>query len=462
MSTDPWPLARISSVAVALPTVLGLMGCERDSVSTSPPPVEVVVAHPIQMPIVEWDEYVGRLEAIDDVEVRSRVSGYLESIHFAEGQIVKAGDLLFVIDAKPFVAEVKSAEAAVAEAEAQIAQAEAGLIHAEAERRSAESRRTLARSQLDRAERLLQSNSLSQEDYDIEASEAAQAEAEVAATGAQVESARATITTANAAVQTAKARLQVASINLSYTRLYAPISGRMSRHVVTEGNLISGGSEQSTLLTTIVSLDPIHCYFDADEQAYLKYTRLAREGKRASSRDYRNPVFVALADEKDEFPHKGHMDFVDNRIDSQTGTMRARAILSNPDLQMVPGLFVRLRLPGSGRYEAILIPDYAISLDQSEKFVFVVDGDSVRRRIIETGPIVHGLRVVRSGLKGEDSIVIEGIQRLRSGSKITTTSGEIALRDDEGLPDNYEPVPRDKWLGDPQPVQEDRKATDEG
>jgi RND family efflux transporter MFP subunit len=216
---------------------------------------------------------------------------------------------------------------------------------------------------------------------------------------------------------------------------------------VTEGNLINGGTIQSTLLTTIVSLDPIHVYFDADEQAFLKYTRLAMEGKRQSSREVKNPVYFALADERSGYPHKGHMDFVDNRMDPNTGTMRGRAIFRNADLALTPGLFARLRLPGSAPYEAVLAPDSAIGSDQSVKYVLIVDAENkVRRQPVEIGPMSHGLRVVRSGLDGSERIVLRGLQRVRPGMQVTPIVEGIKSNGDNGLPDSYTPVPKEEWI----------------
>jgi RND family efflux transporter MFP subunit len=380
------------------------------------------------------------------------VSGYLTSIHFEEGAIVKEGDLLFVIDPRPYQAELGKSQADVAEAEAKVSESKAQLFQAEANHRAAQSRYELAKRQQDRADKLLPTKAISQDEYDVQVSATTQAEAQVQESVAQIESAKSAVITAQSAVETAKSAMEIAKLSLEYTRVYAPIPGRMGRHMVTQGNLVSGGSEQATLLTTIVSMDPIHCYFDADEQAYLKYTRLAREGKRASSREYRNPVFVALADESKGFPHSGHMDFVDNRMDQNTGTMRGRAILPNPDAQMIPGLFVRIRLPGSGKYEALLVPDYAVGTDQADKFVFVVEKGTARRQLVETGPIVHGLRVIRSGLTGGEQIVLRGLQRLRPGSPIVAKVEEIQASDDEGLPDDYELIPREKWLTPPPTV----------
>lgn len=210
--------------------------------------------------------------------------------------------------------------------------------------------------------------------------------------------------------------------------------------------MISGGSTESSLITTIVSLDPIHCYFDADEQSFLKYMRLSQEGKRQNSRDVRNPVYFSLADERNGFQHSGHMDFVETRLDSGTGTIRGRALVPNKDLSLVPGLFVRVRLPGSGRYEAVLVPDFAIGTDQSDKFVFIVDEqNTIQRRVVKLGPISNGLRVVREGVKAGDKVVLRGQQRIRPGSRVKAKEEKVELKPD-GLPNEYHPVPEDQWL----------------
>ena len=232
--------------------------------------------------------------------------------------------------------------------------------------------------------------------------------------------------TAAADVEAAKAAAEQARLDLEFTEVRAPIRGRVGRDLVTVGNLISGGTSDSTLLTTVVSLDPIHVYFDADERAVLKYERLARSGERASSRDVPNPVLLALTDEQG-FPHRGQMDFVDNQLDPRTGTMRGRAVFANPDLALTPGLFARVRLLGSGRHQALLLPDEAIGTDQSDRFVLVVDGQGrVESRIVEPGPLIEGLRVVRSGLAPEDRVVIRGLQSVESGSTVEPRAVEIA------------------------------------
>lgn len=426
--------------------LLAAVGCKQDQQSAAPPPVtKVAVAKPLVMPIVEWDEYTGRLDAIDSVEVRARVSGYLETTHFDEGQTVKKGDLLAIIDPRPFEAELNAANARLEEAEARLSESASLLKQSEAEKADADAQLTLANRRLDRAQRLGQQNAVSQEEIDVRESEQLQATAAIEAANAKIESSKAGIATSTAAIETAKANVEAASLNLQYTQIRAPISGRISRRYVTEGNLISGGSNQSTLLTSIVSLSPIHVYFDANEQEFLKYVRLARDGTRASSRETKNPVFVALVDEQG-FPHTGHMDFVDNRIDPNTGTMRGRAILGNDDGLLTPGLFVKVRLPGSGRYDAVMVPDSAIGSDQSEKFVYVLgDEDSVERRIVSLGSIVHGLRIIRSGLDGSEMIVVRGLQSIFPGVNVEATEETIEPEPSE-LPDNYEPVPEDQWL----------------
>lgn len=427
----------------------GLAGCGRSAMQARAPqstPV-VSVAKPLIVPIVEWDEYTGRLEAIDSVEIRSRVSGYLESTHFDEGQLVNEGDLLAIIDPRPFEAELNAANARQAEASAKLAEANALLKQADAERADAGAQLALADNRLERAKSLGQSRAISKEDVDTRQAEQLRAIAATEAAKAKIESARAGIATATAAIETAKANVEAAHLNVEYTQIRAPVSGRISRRYVTEGNLISGGTALSTLLTTIVSTNPIHCYFDADEQAFLKYARLSREGKRESSRDVKTPVYMRLIDESG-FPHLGHMDFVDNRIDPNTGTMRGRAIFPNDDNTLTPGLFAEISLPGSGRYDAVLIPDSAIGSDQSEKYVYIIVGDNheIERRTIELGPIVKGLRVIRRGLEGTETIVTRGLQRVFPGVSIEPKRETILVSNLSELPDDYEPVAPKDWL----------------
>jgi len=364
------------SRCAALAAVLVVAAC-RSSPPPAPPPPKVKVVQPVVKEITEWDEYTARLDAVESVEVRPRVSGYLQSIHFQDGALVKKGDLLFRIDPRPY---------------------DAALHRAEADLELAKSRQALAKKNFARAADLLKSHAISQEESDIRESNLRQAEA---------------------SVEEAQAAVDAARLDVEFTRVSAPVAGRVGRKLVTEGNLINGGvGTQGTLLTTIVSLDPIYAYFEADEGSLLKYSRLAATGQRPSSRDYKNPVHVALADEED-FPHEGAMDFVDNQVDRGTGTIVGRALLPNPDLSLIPGLFARLRLPGSGQYQAILLPDEAIGSDQSQKFVYVVDGDSkAQYRTVKIGPLVDGLRVIREGVKPEEWVVVAGLQRTRPGFQV--------------------------------------------
>lgn len=439
----------LRSGAVAAGLLLAA-GCSQPPAPPAPPAVEVVSASPVKLSIVEWDEYVGRLDPIDFVEVRARVSGYLDSTNFEEGQIVKRGDLLCVIDPRPFEAEVRRSQAEVNRAQSLVRQAKATVGQVEAEIQEAQAKLDLANKQHERSRRLAQQNALPQDQFDVTEAEVSKTEANLRAVQARLTLSNTQVASAESDVASAQAALAIAELNLEYTQVKAPITGRVSSRHVTEGNLISGGQSQSTLITTIVSLDPIHCHFDADENSYLKYERLAKEGKLGSSRDVKHPVYVGLGDEPNASPHPGHMDFVDNRLDPETGTMRCRAILANPDLSLTPGLFTRVRLPGSGRHESILIPDFTVSTDQSEKYVFVVEADGkVRRQVIELGPIVQGLRVIRKGLDGSEKIVLRGQQRVRPG--ITVVSKDEAIEPvQDGLPTDSEPVPKDKWLSRPE------------
>jgi multidrug efflux system membrane fusion protein len=327
---------------------------------------------------VEWDEYTGRLEPVDMVEVRARVNGYLASIHFKDGAMVKKGDLLFVIDPRPYQAELDRAKASLNQAE----------THLE-----------WTQNDLARAERLVKSKAISEEEADSR--NKAEREAE-------------------AAVQSARAAEQVAKLNLEYTQITAPVSGRIGRKLMTEGNLVNGNQGQSTLLTTIVSVDPIYCYFDPYEHSILKYQQLAREGKGQSLRDGKIVCELELANEHG-FPHKGLLDFVDNRVDSTTGTLRVRGVFSNPepDYALQPGYFARVRVPGSAKYPALLIPDQAIGTDQEQKFVYVVNSqDTIEYKRVQLGPVMDGLRVIHGGLSSNDWVVVNGLMSIRQGVKV--------------------------------------------
>jgi RND family efflux transporter MFP subunit len=362
-----------------------LVGCDNKPPATAAPPApSVTVARPVQKLITEWDEYTGRFAAVETVEVRARVSGFVDSIHFNEGQMVNRGDLLFIIDRRPY-------EIAVAQAKADVERAQAKL--------------EVASLDVQRATPLVRSQSLTEREFDTRKA------AERAAAGQ---------------VGSAEAALKQAELNLEWTEVRAPITGRISDRRVDAGNLITGGQTGATLLTMIVSIDPIHFLFDGSEADFLRYLRLAAAGARPSSRDVQNPVSVRLADETD-YAHQGRMDFVDNVLNAKTGTIRGRAVFENKDGLLTPGFFGRLRLFG-GEHEALLVPDSAIASDQSRKIVFTIAADgSVGTKLVELGPIVDGLRVIRSGLAATDRIVIEGLQRARPGQKVTPEDGKIEI-----------------------------------
>ncbi len=436
------------TLLLAVGALATFAGCVKPADPPAPPKPKpgVVAARPVVMPIVEWDEFVGRLEATETVEIRARVSGYLASTSFEEGQLVRAGDVLAIIDQRPFLSEISRSRANLEEARAKLGQAQAAVAQAEAEGKRSSIHRDLAKKQHDRNTVLIKQKAAALQDFEISEAELAQSEADVVVAASRIESAQSTVTAARAAVNIAQANLELAELNLQYTEVRAPISGRISSRYVTEGNLVSGGTNDATLLTTIVSLNPIHCYFDADEATFLRNVQLSRDGKLPSSREVRYPVYIALSNERDGYPHAGHMDFIDNRMDQHTGTIRGRAILPNDDFHLTPGLFARVRVPGSPRYEAILVPDKAIGTDQAEKFVLTVDKDQkVVRKSVTLGPISHGLRIIRSGLSGDELVVIGGLQRAKPGLEVSLTT-EAITPGAETLPDEVQPVPPEKWL----------------
>jgi RND family efflux transporter MFP subunit len=360
-----------------------LTGCRSASAPPSPALPAVVAGPPLVLRLTEWDEYTGRFEATDRVEVRARVDGYLDSIHFRDGAIVTRGELLFVIDPRPYEAALDGARAAVVRAQTRV---------------------DLAATDLTRAEALFGIRGISQEEFD-------------GRTQAKKE--------AEAALIAARAAERVAALHVEFTRVRAPIGGRISENFVSVGNVVSGGQAGSTLLTTIVAVDPIQFVFDASESDYLRYGRMSASGERRSSRNAPNAVRIRLLDEP-TFSHLGTMDFVDNRLDPATGTIRGRAIVPNPGGFLTPGQFGRLQLIGSGEFEALLVPDSAILSDQSRRFVWALGKDDVpEQRVIEPGNLERGLRIVRAGLRRDDRIVISGMQRVRPGARVAPTSGRI-------------------------------------
>jgi membrane fusion protein, multidrug efflux system len=373
-------------VALALlPTIL-LGGCGESNSARQgdAPPPSVSVSEPLRRTVTEWDEFTGRFQAIDHVSIRPRVSGYLQSVHFQEGTMVKKGDLLFVIDPRPY-------EAAAEEAQGQLQTAQAQL--------------TFATRDLERAVELGRTQAVSQQVIDQR---------------------RQALQSAEAAVITAEGALKRARLDVEFTQVTSPIDGRIGRKLMTEGNLVSGGDTSATVLTTVLSLDPIYFYFNIDEQTYLKNSRLRLADQASSSQGNPNPVHVALPDDTD-FPHEGRMDWIDNELDLGTGTLRGRALLPNPKLLFSPGQFGRVRLVGSAPYEALLLPDTAIGSDQSRKIVYVVGGDNrAETREVKLGRLIDGLRVVREGVKPDDRVVVSGLQRVRAGAPVTPTRKPIA------------------------------------
>ena len=388
---NPAVIARALTLAPALLATAVLLisfllaGCQESNgqIAAAPPPVSVAPA--ITKSIQESDEFTGRLEATESVDLRPRIAGYIEQVHFREGQDVKKGDLMYTIDPGPYRAELAKAQAQLTAA------------HTTAE---------LAASEQARAKTLLNLKAISQQEYD------------------QLTSAQ---HSADANVKAAEAAVAAAQLNVDYTIIRAPISGRASRTNVTAGNLVANGDP---VLTTIVSQDRVYAYFDAPEEAYLRYSDEVRAAaKRGGAKP--NAVQMGLANE-DGFPHQGQVDFLDNRLNPQTGAIRARAVFDNADRRYTPGLFARIKLLGNGHEDAVLTPDRAIGTNQSTKFVLVIgDGNVAQVREVKLGPLVGSMRVIRAGLKPGDLVIVNGLQRARPGAPVTPQRLEV---DAQGMP----------------------------
>jgi RND family efflux transporter MFP subunit len=368
----------LASLALLSPLLAGCGSNPAPAQNAAPPPPTVTIAKPEKRTITDQDEYVGRFVAVDSVEVRSRLSGYLAAIHFTDGQMVKKGDLLFTIDRRPF-------QIVLDQARANLAQARANLAYTE--------------SDLARGEQLVRDKTITTQVFD----QRTQAKR-----------------VAEAAVRANEAIVHQAELDLNeYSEIRAPIHGRIGDRRVSPGNLIPGGiSGSTTLLATIVSIDPIRFEFTFDESAYLRYERMNR-GRDPTTRWSSMPVKLKLLDES-TFDHDGRMDFVDNAISQTSGTIRGRAVFPNPGGLFTPGMFGRVQVPGSPPYQALLVPDAAIATEQTRKYALVVDGENVaRQRYVTLGPTIGGLRVIKDGLKEEDNVIVDGLMRVRPGVKVT-------------------------------------------
>jgi RND family efflux transporter MFP subunit len=374
------------NAALALLAVAWLaVGCGQEAPAQASAPPQVSVAPAVQRDVQEFDEFTARLEAPDTVEIRARVAGALHAVHFREGQMVGKGELLFTIDPRPFAAEVARLEAQLVAA------------HTQAE---------LSKSDLARAEKLIRIQGVSQQ---------------------EVDQLRAGARNAESGIRAAEAALTQARLSLEFTRITAPVSGRTSRANITPGNLVSVGDP---VLTTLVSSDKVYAYFDASEAIYLKYAKAARDGTRPSGRDAPNPVMMGLANEEG-FPHQGHIDFVDNRLNPATATIRGRAVFDNRQGHFTPGLFARVKLIGSGSYQATLVAERAITTDQTRKMVLVVGPDNiVQPRQVKPGALIEGMRVVE-GVKPGEHVVVDGLLHAFPGAPVTP---QLLAVDHKGMP----------------------------
>ncbi|WP_337029008.1 efflux RND transporter periplasmic adaptor subunit [Pantoea agglomerans] len=358
-----------------------LSGCDKGvAQNAAPPPPEVSAAPVLIKPVSQWDNFNGRVEAVQSVQLRPRVSGYIDAVNYREGDEVRKGQVLFTIDDRSYRAALEQAKAELARARSQASQ---------------------ARSESGRSEKLIGTQAISREAWEQRRSAASQAQADVLA---------------------AEAAVDMAQLNLDFTRVTAPIDGRASRAMITAGNLVTAG-DSASVLTTLVSQQQMYVYFDVDENTFLNYQAMARQGQQRHAL----PVEIALVGEQG-FPHQGKIDFLDNQLTASTGTIRMRALLDNQQRQFTPGLFARVRLPGSAQFEAVLIDDKAVLTDQDRKYVYVVDGEGkAQRRDIQPGAMVDGLRIVKSGLQSGDKVIIAGLQKVFMPG-MPVTAQPVAMR----------------------------------
>ncbi|WIM55922.1 efflux RND transporter periplasmic adaptor subunit [Pantoea anthophila] len=358
-----------------------LSGCDKGVAQNAPPPPPEVSAAPVLIkPVSQWDNFNGRVEAVQSVQLRPRVSGYIESVNYREGDEVKKGQVLFTIDDRSYRAALEQARAELARARSQA---------------------SLARSESGRSEKLIGTQAISREVWEQRRAAASQAQADVLA---------------------AEAAVDMAQLNLDFTRVTAPIDGRASRAMITPGNLVTAG-DSASVLTTLVSQQQMYVYFDVDENTFLHYQAMARQGQQRHAL----PVEIALVGDQG-FPHQGKVDFLDNQLTASTGTIRMRALLDNQARQFTPGLFARVRLPGSAQFEAMLIDDKAVLTDQDRKYVYVVDGEGkAQRRDIQPGAMVEGLRIVKAGLQSGDRVIVAGLQKVFMPD-MPVTAQQVAMR----------------------------------
>jgi len=378
MINEFWKQSNCSIIFFAV--AVAFSSCHQEASPPAPPPPSVTIAKPVQKEIVEWGEYTGRTDAVESVEIRPRVSGYINSITFKAGDLINKGDLLFVIDPRPYQATLDQAIGQLRQAEAQQQLAEANFA---------------------RASKLRTTNVISREEYDTDAAQKSQAEAQCVASRAAVNSAQ---------------------LNLDFTQVKSPIGGRIGREQVTVGDLVQS---DTTLLTTVVSIDPIYAYFNVDERTVWKYVGQIKEERLSDARSAQTPLFLQVESEKG-FPHEGVINFINNTFNSSTGTLQVRGRFPNSNGFLIPGAFVRIRVPGTPKYQAILVTDRAIGTDQAQKFVLVLDENNVvQLRLVQLGPNIDGLRVVRSGLKGNENVIINGIVNAHPGSKVSPQNGDM-------------------------------------
>ena len=373
--------------AAAVVVVAALLpGCKRVTAKPQPPPPTVTVSQPLQREVVRWDEYSGYLSSPKTVIVNARVSGLIEEAPFQEGSIVHAGDLLFKIDPRPFQADLDNKQAAVAQAKA-----------------TAEK----ARADFNRSVQLLKAQVIARADYD---------------------STKASFGEADASLKAARAALETSRLNLEWTEVRAPITGRISRMNVTVGNLVNGGSGQATALTSIVSIDPLYCYLNVPESVALRYQELALQQKQSNVAGAKVPAFLQLENQT-TFRQQGLIDFIDNQVDVNTGTVQIRAVFANPTTVLTPGVFARVRIPASGRYQALLIPDEAVNTDQNERYLLIVGtGDVVQRQTVKLGALFGSLRSITDGLKSGQWVIVNGMQSAQPGAKVNPRQAPISTQ----------------------------------